>query len=200
MLIFSMIFLSITILFCLIRGITGERFTDKILSVNVINVKVIILIMILGVYFERSYLIDIAMVYAVISFLSVVILSRIFLRDYMKKNTKIKKTKVVNPSMEIIRYIFSIIFLIGGLFVFGVATFGLFRFDYILNRAHVAAKCDTLASLLITIGLILYSGFNNTSLKLFIVLVFLWLTNPVATHLICETEVITNKDIDKTVR
>ena len=90
MLIFSMIFLSITILFCLIRGITGERFTDKILSVNVINVKVIILIMILGVYFERSYLIDIAMVYAVISFLSVVILSRIFLRDYMKKNTKIK--------------------------------------------------------------------------------------------------------------
>lgn len=81
----SMVFLSVTIFFCLLRGITGERFTDKILAVNVINVKVIILIIILGVFLEKSYLIDIAIVYAVISFLSIVILSRIFIRDYMKK-------------------------------------------------------------------------------------------------------------------
>lgn len=99
--------------------------------------------------------------------------------------------------MEMIRLILSHIFIMGGLFIFGVATFGLFRFDYILNRAHVAAKCDTLASLLIIIGLMIYSGFTNISLKMFIVLIFLWLTNPVATHLICETEVITNENIEK---
>lgn len=87
-----------------------------------------------------------------------------------------------------------------GLFIFIVATVGLFKFSYILNRAHVAAKNDTLATLLIVIGLVLFSGFTWTSLKLIFVAVFLWITNPVATHLITETEVITNKDFDKKVK
>lgn len=99
--------------------------------------------------------------------------------------------------MELIRLILMIIFIGFGLFVFGVATFGLYKFNYVLNRIHVAAKCDTLASLLVIIGVIIYSGFSFLSFKLLIVIVFLWLTNPVATHLIGQTEVITNKDIEK---
>ena len=98
--------------------------------------------------------------------------------------------------MEIIRLILMILFIGTGLFIFGVATYGLFKFDYILNRVHVAAKCDTLASLLIIIGLMIYSGLSITTLKLGLVVVFLWLSNPVGTHLIGQTEVITNKDID----
>lgn len=98
--------------------------------------------------------------------------------------------------MESIRIILAIFFIFLGIFVFSIATFGLYKFDYILNRAHVAAKCDTLASLLIILGLMIYSGFTTTSLKLFLVVVFLWLSNPVATHLITQTEVITNKDLE----
>ena len=99
--------------------------------------------------------------------------------------------------MELIRLILMIFFIGSGLFVFAVATFGLFKFKYVLNRIHVAAKCDTLASLLIIIGLMIYSGFTYLTLKLFLVIIFLWLTNPVATHLVGQTEVITNKDIEK---
>ncbi len=99
--------------------------------------------------------------------------------------------------MELIRLILMIFFIGSGLFVFGIATFGLFKFDYVLNRVHVAAKCDTLASLLVILGIIVYSGFSFLSLKLILVIVFLWLTNPVATHLVGQTEVITNEDIDK---
>lgn len=98
--------------------------------------------------------------------------------------------------METIRIILAFSFIFLGIFVFAIATFGLFKFDYILNRAHVAAKCDTLASLLIIVGLMIYSGFTTTSLKLVLVVVFLWLSNPVATHLIAQTEVITNKDLE----
>lgn len=98
--------------------------------------------------------------------------------------------------MEIIRLFFMILFIGLGIFVFGIATFGLYKFNYILNRVHVAAKCDTLASLLIIIGLIIYSGFSITSLKLLLVVVFLWLSNPVGTHLIGQTEVITNGDLE----
>ena len=99
--------------------------------------------------------------------------------------------------MEIIRLILITFFLVAGLFVFSVATYGLYKFKYVLNRVHVAAKCDTLASLLMLVGLMIYSGFNFITLKIFIVLVFLWLTNPVATHLVGQTEVITNEDITK---
>lgn len=99
--------------------------------------------------------------------------------------------------MELIRLILMIFFIGSGLFVFGVATFGLFKFDYILNRVHVAAKCDTLASLLVIFGIIVYSGLSFLSLKLILVILFLWLTNPVATHLVGQTEVITNPDIEK---
>lgn len=80
----GMIFLGITIIFCLFRAILGPRFTDRLLGINVINVKVIILICILATFFEKSYIVDIALVYSAISFLSVIVLSRLFLSDYLK--------------------------------------------------------------------------------------------------------------------
>lgn len=97
--------------------------------------------------------------------------------------------------MEGVRMIAGSVFILLGLFIFGVATFGIFRFRYVLNRVHVAAKCDSLASILICIGLMFYSGDPSTILKLVLVSVFIWLTNPVASHLVCKVEVETNENI-----
>lgn len=80
----GMIFLGISIIFCLLRAILGPRFTDRLLGINVINVKVIVLICILAAFFEKSYIVDIALVYAAISFLSVIVVSKLFLEDYLK--------------------------------------------------------------------------------------------------------------------
>ena len=82
-LIIGMIFLSITTIICLVRAILGPRFTDRLLGINVINVKVIILICIMAVFFDKSYLVDISLVYSAISFLSVIVLARLFLADYL---------------------------------------------------------------------------------------------------------------------
>lgn len=101
--------------------------------------------------------------------------------------------------IEIIRLIAGLLFIGVGVFIFIVATVGIFKFTYVLNRAHVAAKNDTLATLSIIVGLIILSGWNWLSFKLVIVAVFLWVTNPVATHLIVETEFITNKNIEEHV-
>lgn len=87
-LIIGMIILGITIIFCLIRGIIGPRFTDRLLSVNVINVKVIVLICMLAVLFDKPYLVDASLVYSGISFLSVVVLARLFLNDYLEEKKK----------------------------------------------------------------------------------------------------------------
>jgi len=86
----GIIFLSITMLICLIRAILGPRFTDRVLGINVINVKIIILICMMATYKSKAYLVDISLVYAAISFLSVVILARLFLSDYLN-NEKGKK-------------------------------------------------------------------------------------------------------------
>ena len=78
-----------------------------------------------------------------------------------------------------------------GLFVFFTAVLGLFRFDYVLNRMHAAAVGDTLGVFCILIGLILLHGWSLSAAKTLLILVFLWLTSPVASHLIAEMEVMT---------
>ncbi len=87
-LIIGMLSLGITIVFCLIRAILGPRFTDRLLGINVINVKVIVLICIMAVFFEKSYLVDVSLVYSAISFLSVIVLARLFLKDYLVENDR----------------------------------------------------------------------------------------------------------------
>lgn len=97
--------------------------------------------------------------------------------------------------MELFRLIVGTIFILAGLFIFGIATLGLFRFHYVLNRVHVAAKCDSLASLLVCVGLMFLVDTPGAILKLLLVIVFVWLSNPVASHLVCKIEVETNENI-----
>lgn len=75
----ALIFLALAIIACLIRAILGPRFTDRVVCVNVICTKSIIIIAILSFLLEQSHLLDIAIVYAMISFLAVVILSKCYL-------------------------------------------------------------------------------------------------------------------------
>ena len=46
-------------------------------------------------------------------------------------------------------------------------------------------------------GLILLSGFNFTSLKMALIIVFLWLASPVSSHLIARLEVVTNEHLEQ---
>lgn len=96
-----------------------------------------------------------------------------------------------------IRVIIGGVLIFAGLFVLGIATIGIFRLSTMLNRIHVAAKCDTLGALLVLSGLIVLSGFNVFSLKLALVIVFLWLCNPAASHLVARAEVKTNPNLEQ---
>ncbi len=72
----SAIFLSVTIFFCLLRAILGPRFTDRIIAANIIGTKVIVLISILALIIGEDYLLDICLIYAIISFLATVVLAK----------------------------------------------------------------------------------------------------------------------------
>ena len=73
----SVVFLSILIFFCMIRAIKGPRFTDRVVAGNMISTMIIVILSILSVYKNEPYLIDVAIVYAMLSFIMVVVLCRL---------------------------------------------------------------------------------------------------------------------------
>ncbi|WP_296908542.1 cation:proton antiporter [Marvinbryantia sp.] len=83
-----------------------------------------------------------------------------------------------------------------GLFTFVVQILGVFKFKYVLNRMHAAAMGDTLGIGISLIGLMILSGFNFTTLKMGLVVVFLWCASPVSSHLISRLEATTNPHLD----
>ena len=91
-----------------------------------------------------------------------------------------------------VRFILAALLMLAGLTKLLAATVGLFRLRYVLNRIHVAAKCDTFGILLTFSSLILIYGWDVTTLKLLVIIVFLWIANPVSGHLVAHMEVATN--------
>lgn len=71
-----------------------------------------------------------------------------------------------------------------GLFFFFVGTIGLIRLPDAINRLHATTKADTLGAGFILLGFILRTGFTLLSIKLVLIIVFIWLTNPTGAHLI----------------
>lgn len=96
---------------------------------------------------------------------------------------------------EWVKFWIAALMMLAGLWAFATAMVGLYRFHYALNRLHAAAKCDTMGILLTLLPLMIMSGLNFTTLKLFLLIVFIWLSNPVSSHLIAHLEVETNKDV-----
>lgn len=102
--------------------------------------------------------------------------------------------------LEWIRFLAGAAFLLMGLSIFIIEMIGVFRFRYVLNRMHAAAMGDTLGIGSCLVGLIIMSGINFTSLKLFLVILFLWLSSPTSSHLIARLEVTTDEEQDKHYR
>lgn len=99
--------------------------------------------------------------------------------------------------VEWIRFGIGTVLLSAGLFLFAMELYGSFRFQYVLNRMHAAAVGDTLGLSLSLLGLMTISGWNFTTLKMGLVIVFLWCASPVSSHLISRLEVYTNENIEE---
>ena len=96
-----------------------------------------------------------------------------------------------------IRFLAGCGLLLGGMGIFVLQLFGVFKFRYVLNRMHAAAMGDTLGIGVSLTGLMILSGFNFTSLKIALIIVFLWLASPVSSHLISRLEVVTNAHLEE---
>lgn len=94
-----------------------------------------------------------------------------------------------------IRLILSALFIFAGVNVIITALVGNFRFNYVLNRMQVGATADTMGAILVLIGLIIKTGLNMISVKLFIMIIFFWVASPVSSHYLARTEAIANENI-----
>lgn len=100
-------------------------------------------------------------------------------------------------TMEWIRFVLGVGLLIVGVVTFLLEIFGVFRFQYVLNRMQVAAMGDTLGIGASMVGLMILFGFRFATLKLALVIIFLWCASPVSSHLISRLEYTINEDLDK---
>ena len=88
--------LAVMQILCLLRAVIGPRIADRLVAVNMITTMVIVMIGILAVLKGEGYLVDICLVYAMISFLAVVVLSRIYTGVYMEAKERRKEKEKNN--------------------------------------------------------------------------------------------------------
>ena len=74
--------LALLLVLCLIRAVIGPRIADRLVAVNMMGTLVMVMIAILAVMKDQGYLVDICLIYAMISFLAVVVLTRIYTGVY----------------------------------------------------------------------------------------------------------------------
>ena len=74
-----LVILSIMTLFCLFRAIRGPRIADRIVSINMICTMTMAMICILASMLDEGYLADVAMIYALLGFLAVAVLCKVYM-------------------------------------------------------------------------------------------------------------------------
>ena len=95
-----MLILAVLIICGIIRSVLGPKIADRIIAVNMIGTLTIILIAILSVYLGENYLVDVCLIYAMISFLAVVVLCKVT-RAYICRERESART--IWPSTTIWR-------------------------------------------------------------------------------------------------
>ena len=84
----ALLILGALMIACLVRAILGPRIADRLVSINMTGTIAIMIIALLSVMLNEGYLLDIAIIYAMLSFLAVVVLVKVFIGIYMANRQK----------------------------------------------------------------------------------------------------------------
>ena len=77
--------LTLLALACLGRCIMGPRISDRVLAINQTGTITVIMVALTVLLLGEGYLADIAMVYAMLSFLAVIVLSKVYQGIYYER-------------------------------------------------------------------------------------------------------------------
>ena len=88
----------------------------------------------------------------------------------------------LNEIPELMHFLISAGLILVGLFFLLVAAVGVLRLPDVFTRSHAVSLTDSLGAFFLLGGLALYEGFSANLAKILIVLVLLYLLNPVIAH------------------
>ncbi|MDD5496275.1 MAG: monovalent cation/H(+) antiporter subunit G [Candidatus Omnitrophica bacterium] len=80
-----------------------------------------------------------------------------------------------------------IVLIITGIIFDFFGCLGLIRFPDVYNRLQASAKCITLGTCGILLGLFLFKGFSATGIKALLCLLFIIVTAPVSAHALARS-------------
>ena len=78
----ALIILAVFLMLSLVRAIIGPRVADRIVAINMMGTLTLAIIAILAVMKQEGYLVDICLIYAMTSFLAVIVLSKVYMGVY----------------------------------------------------------------------------------------------------------------------
>ena len=90
----ALVILAVFLMLSLIRAIIGPRVADRIVAINMMGTQTLAIIAILAVRKHEGYLVDICLIYAMTSFLAVIVLSKVYMGVYrQRKEEQAKRTE-----------------------------------------------------------------------------------------------------------
>ena len=78
--------LGLFLLACLGRAIIGPRIADRLIAINMMGTLIVIIICVLAFIMGEGYLVDVAIIYVMLSFLAVVLLTKVYMGVYREKH------------------------------------------------------------------------------------------------------------------
>lgn len=92
--------LAVLVIFSIIRSVLGPRIADRIIAINMTGTMIIMIIAILSVFLDENYLVDICLIYAMISFLGVVVLCKVYTGVYLQKKNRKATLEAVEKNLR----------------------------------------------------------------------------------------------------
>lgn len=86
-----LVILAFMLFACLIRAVRGPRIADRIVAVNMMGTMVMVMIAVLSLLLKEGFLIDICLIYAMVSFLAVIVISKVYMGVYEEKKQEEKE-------------------------------------------------------------------------------------------------------------
>ncbi|MCI8517861.1 MAG: sodium:proton antiporter [Hungatella sp.] len=81
----AVLILALLVILSLIRSVLGPGISDRIIAVNMIGTMIIMVTAIFSVWLNENYLADVCLIYAMISFLGVVVLCKVYTGVYLQR-------------------------------------------------------------------------------------------------------------------
>lgn len=96
----SVIVLAVLIIASIIRSVLGPGISDRIIAINMIGTMIIMVIAILSVFLDENYLVDVCLIYAMISFLGVVVLCKIYTGVFLQKKQLRANLEAIEDNLD----------------------------------------------------------------------------------------------------